>query len=144
MSASRFEAHLRQANSNLTFLASINKMEPDRYDWQVTVAFYAALHVVNAWLCDHGIHYRSHHEVKAAINPYNGRITKVPHAVYQDYQTLFRLSRRARYLIDEQISDETQVAHTSDKHFGKAIRRLDQLLSHFGSRSRSSRRLPFY
>ena len=130
---SRYRAHLEQANSNLEFLGKVNGVDPQRYDWQVTVAFYSALHLVNAHLCDYGLRYRSHHDVREAISPV-GRDTKpsaLPKSVYLDYQKLFRLSRRARYLLDEASANDTQVAHTSEKHFAQAIRRLDALLAYF-------------
>ena len=128
---SRYQAHLRQANSNLDFLGKVNALDPQRFDWQVTIAFYSALHLINAHLCDYGAHYRSHHDVKDAINPVRGRESALSKQAYADYQKLFRLSRRARYLIDEQSPDETRVAHTSEKHFAQAVRRLDALLAYF-------------
>ena len=128
---SRYRAHLRQANSNLEFLGKVNAVDPTRYDWQVTVAFYAALHLVNAHLCDYGLRYRSHHDVKDAINPAKQLPSAMTREAYAAYQKLFRLSRRARYLLDETSADESRVAHTSEKHFAQAIRRLDGLLAYF-------------
>lgn len=128
---SRYRAHLLQANSNLEFLEQVNLTNPRRYDWQTTVAFYSALHLVNAHLCDYGARYRSHHDVKDAINPVRARPSAVSHEAYTDYQKLFRLSRRARYLLDESSADQDRVAHTSEKHFAQAVRRLDRLLAYF-------------
>ena len=128
---SRYQAHLKQANANLEFLGIVNEADPTRYDWQTTIAFYSALHLVNAWLCDYGARYRSHHDVKDAINPLKGRESALSKQAYIDYQTLFRLSRRARYLLDETSPDDTRVAHTSEKHFAKAMRRLDALVTYF-------------
>lgn len=128
---SRYQAHLKQANANLDFLGIVNNADPTRYDWQTTVAFYSALHLVNAWLCEYGARYRSHHDVKDAINPRTGRPSAVTDQAYADYQALFRLSRRARYLLDETSADENRVAHTSEKHFAKAMRRLDRLMAYF-------------
>ena len=128
---SRYQAHLRQANSNLEFLGKVNRLDPHRYDWQVTIAFYSALHLVNAHLCEYGAHYRSHHDVKDAINPVRRRPSALSRQAYTDYQKLFRLSRRARYLVDETSPDATRVAHTSEKHFAQAARRLDSLLAYF-------------
>lgn len=75
--------------------------------------------------------YRSHYDIKNALNPKAGGPIAISQPAYNDYQALFRLSRRARYLIDTSISDQHHIAHTSEKHFVKAVRRLDKLLVYF-------------
>jgi hypothetical protein len=63
-----FSAHVDQAIHNCKTLKSINQNVPDSWDWQVTTAFYTAVHLVNghmAKIANH--HYKSHVSVKQAL-----------------------------------------------------------------------------
>lgn len=125
------EVHIEQVKSNLDFLGKINATM--NWDWQVTVCFYTAVHLVNAHLAKFNLHYRSHHDVEAALNPKNiVSLTKLPEDIYYDYERLSQLSRRARYLISDNLS-VTGSDHflTYEKHFAKAIRHLDRLITYF-------------
>lgn len=126
-----FAAHLDQAKRNLSFLESVNKNIQERYDWQVTICFYVAVHLINAYLADkENSHYRSHSDVEAAINPYGGSCT-VSDNVFTSFKKLRNLSRRSRYLIHETPSkDADGLCHlTYDVHLNKAVRYLDTILS---------------
>ncbi len=60
-----FQDHISQAKCNLRFLGSVNNQIKNTWDWQVTVAFYVAVHMINARIADKAnLHYRSHEAVK--------------------------------------------------------------------------------
>ena len=135
-----YPSHIHQTNRNLVFLSGITKNEPDHFDWHVTVAFYAAVHAVNAHLAKFGDHFRTHTKVIQSINYQAGLPTSVDEKCYIAYKKLRNLSRRSRYLVkdaddDEQIApgDEEKEFVTFCKHAAKAIRNLDELLKYFGT-----------
>ncbi len=130
----QFEDHIRQAKKNIEFLSKANSLIPDSYDWQVTVCFYVALHLVNAHLAKTGMHYRTHSDVNHAINPYNAvSPNKLDEQAYTSYIKLSQLSRRSRYLVQDAERPERpeDAFFTYDKHLAKAIRHLDQLVVYF-------------
>ena len=131
-----FDAHIRQAKRNLQFLSNINLNITDCYDWQVTTCFYVSVHLVNAHLSQFDQQYRTHENVKLAINPYTvTSLMKIPENEYVAYTSLENLSRRARYLVNVKdsklISDKPALIY--EKHLAKALRHLDKLLIHFGT-----------
>lgn len=129
-----FDDHIRQAKRNLSFLSAVNKQVGNYYDWQVTVCFYASLHLVNAHLSKHNLQYRKHHDVNYALNPnVQLSISKLPEDEYYAYMALQRLSRRSRYLVNEKDDNisNTQAFFTHDTHLCKAIRHLNKLLIFF-------------
>lgn len=130
-----FEDHITQANSNLSFLSLINQQKQTFWDWQVTVAFYVAVHIANSHISKKAnLQYRTHEDVKNALNPYNSlSICRIPEAPYLCYTKLEGLSRRSRYLCNEKNGNRSNDAHlTYEKHLAKAIRHLDCVLSYFG------------
>lgn len=134
-----FDEHVKQAQHNLRFLSSINNNAsvPDCIDWQVTVCFYAALHLVNAHLARFSLQYRSHTDAKHALNPEKvASPTKLPDDEYAAYISLQMLSRRSRYLVNEKDGQigSGQAVYTYDKHLAKAIRHLDRLAHYFRAR----------
>ncbi len=130
-----YEEHIFQAKKNLEFLQSINLHCNEAWDWQTTVCFYSALHLINAHIVSKtNNHYRSHEQVNNAINPYKISPSKLNEDVYTTYIKLQWLSRRSRYLISEDTANKDSSAFfTSDKHFAKATRLLDRLLIFFSS-----------
>ena len=127
------EDHFQQACRNLNFLERINKDPNPSYDWQVTVSFYIAVHLINAHLAKFDMHYRSHEDVSNAINPYHDLSpSKLPEDIYLTYKKLQGLSRRSRYLVHEESSNKSAACHiTYDKHFIRAIKKVDILLDYF-------------
>ena len=104
------------------------------WDWQITISFYSAVHLINAHLAASGnLHYRTHVEVKNAINPYNASAQcPVPPDVYLSYVKLENLSRRGRYLCHDDPANQATTGHfTYDKHFAKALKHLDVVLNYF-------------
>jgi hypothetical protein len=132
-----FENHIGQAKSNINFLLQTNSADIKYWDWQVTICFYIAVHTVNAHLAKSAnLHYHTHESVKNILNTHNALSTcAVPIDVYLDYTKLEGLSRRSRYLCNHEDSKkDKEIAHmTFDKHFAKAIKRLDRLLDYFNS-----------
>lgn len=98
-----FAEHILQSKNNLDFLAKVNKDINDRWDWQVTVNFYVAVHLINAHIVSKTTkNYLSHNQVSELINPYNGlSVAKLDEETYKSYVKLQLLSRRSRYLLNE-------------------------------------------
>lgn len=131
-SVASFDEHIRQATRNLSFLEQANRLPAAHWDWQVTVAFYVGVHLINAHIAQKsGLNYRSHEQVDQAINPYIPLSpTKLAEDDYLAYSKLQGLARRARYLIHEERDNRTTDAQfTYDKHFARAVRYLDTLLT---------------
>ena len=83
--------HLRAAQANQE-LASVLTSLPGGISWSPVVSFYAALHLVDAYLATLGVHPVSHVARRAVI-----RRTESLEPVLDDYRTLEALSREARY-----------------------------------------------
>ena len=129
-----FDSHIEQAFKNLQFLEFVNAHNYQYLDWQVTVAFYSTLHFVNAHLATKNIHYSSHNATKHALNPENKRLEgSIPLRIYESYNLLMMLSRRARYLSDHRNpkSRMDQVFPTREKHLSQAVRFLDEIVRYF-------------
>lgn len=124
------EEHVTQAKKNLHTLQAVSLTVPDSWDWQVTIAYYVAVHLMNSHLAAvSDLHYRTHEAVKNALyNPLSP--CKIPDEVYTSYVKLERLSRRARYLCHED-SNSTDRHFTYDKHLKKALLRLDVIINYF-------------
>jgi len=130
-----YNQHIQQAKKNLSFLCSVNLQIPGSTDWQVTSAFYAAVHLMNARLAniaDH--HYRSHEKVNDALNPFNATPTALPEDEYLAYIILQNLARRARYLCHHDKNKGGDRAHFTDvNHFVRAITQLDILMRYMAA-----------
>ncbi len=131
----RFNDHIEQAKKNFRFLSIINQTAPTHFDWQVTTCFYTALHLVNAHLEKGGnMQFRNHSAVKHVISPFsNIAALKMPPEEYACYESLFSLSRRARYLINDKDGhlESADAFFTYDKHLAKSIRHLDKIAQYF-------------
>lgn len=130
-----FDEHIAQAKRNLLFLRQINGQCNDHWDWQVTTCFYVAVHLANAHIAmKSNMHYRSHSDVKYALNPENVlSVTKFEEEQYKAYVKLMNLSRRARYLCHDNPSTDVgeRSFMTYDVHLNKALKNLDVLLVYF-------------
>ena len=100
------------------------------------MAFYAAVHLVNAHLAQTAnLHYRTHKDVKLSLyNPMSPG--KIPDSIYLAYAKLEMLSRRARYLCNDENrpGDESKAFLTFDKHLKRAVIHLDTLLNYMASK----------
>ncbi len=132
-----FDEHIQQAKSNFTFLEFLNKSSKN-VDWQITVAYYVSVHLVNAHIAKYDLHYLQHKQVYKAINPENQlAICPLDMDFCVKFRKLTSLSRASRYLCHESENkrgqDEAQgVAYfVKDKHLAKAIRTLDFIINFF-------------
>ncbi|MFD2827164.1 hypothetical protein ACFSYG_11840 [Leeuwenhoekiella polynyae] len=132
-----FSEHITQASNNLDFLESTNKNSRDHWDWQVTVCFYSALHLINAHIAAKANkNYLSHNQVEQVINPFRQlSVAKLDEETYKSYIKLMQLSRRSRYLLNENfkkedVTDIQKACITYDKHFKKAIYHLDVIMQY--------------
>jgi hypothetical protein len=85
------QSHIDQWKHNRAFLATIAPAYPD---WLVTVAFYVALHAVDALLA---------HDKVSGVTSHDGRNRTLMNTnryaqIWKHYQTLYDLSRTVRYL----------------------------------------------
>ena len=132
-----FDELINQTKKNLSFLESVNQKIKNNFDWQVTICFYSAVHIINAHIAKIAdLHYRSHEDVNKAINPANQiSPAKLDEDNYLAYMKLQNLSRRARYLCHDKPSNKsTEAFLTHDVHLKKALRHLDKLISFINSK----------
>lgn len=128
-----FDEHIARANSNLAFFQTVNSTG-NFFDWQATVCFYCAVHLVNSRIAkEANLHYRSHEDVKHAISPYNSTsVCKIDEKTNTAYIALEKIARRARYLCNDASSNEQERAFlTYDKHVAKAVRHLNTIMEYF-------------
>lgn len=128
-----FDDHISHSKSNLEYLSQINNLINSRWDWQVTVCFYSALHLMNAHIVKKtSKNYLSHNQVDEVLNPFNPlSLGKIDETTYLSYTKLCHLSRRSRYLLNEKFSksDDIHTASiTHSPHFTKAIYHLDIII----------------
>lgn len=121
-----FTEHITQAKSNLGILSHTNKTKNESWDWQVTMCFYTAVHLVNGHIANkQNLHYRSHKQVKNALSPYKDINigTELTEDLYKSYVKLQNLSRRSRYLcLDSEEVGNDEICHlTYDKHLKRSI-----------------------
>jgi len=131
-----YQDHIKQANKNLTILGGINNQFNQNWDWQVTAAYYTAVHLMNGHLAKTAnLHYKTHADVKnalfASLSP-----CKVPDDIYTAFVKLENYSRRSRYLCHEDVekTDDSLVYLTYDRHLKKSLGYLDKILSFFSSK----------
>lgn len=135
-----FSEHIQQSKNNLDFLSSVNNNVNNRWDWQVTVSYYVAVHLVNAHIVSKtNKNYLSHNQVADLINPYNQlSLAKLDEDTYTSYVKLQLLSRRSRYLLNEGfkkkgVVDIQPACITYDKHFRKSIYHLDKIMNYMSN-----------
>ena len=80
-------AHLAKADSNQSFLETIGDDYPD---WLAVVAFYKAVHLVEALFARQGAQSKNH-------NDRNRRLKKHHPAIYKAFIPLFNASKLLRY-----------------------------------------------
>lgn len=130
-----FEEHIAHSKKNLDFLSKVNSSVDDSWDWQVTICFYIALHLINAHIVKkNNKNYLSHNQVEDVINPFNTlSIGKLDENTFLSYSKLCQLSRRSRYLLNENFNktdDIQQASMTYSLHFKKAIHHLDVVIQY--------------
>jgi uncharacterized protein (UPF0332 family) len=135
-----FVEHIRQANSNLEFLEAVNKTQNSKYDWQVTAAYYSAVHLINSHLSIFDLHFRTHDQTKDALNPFKQvSVTKVPEEIYLAYLKMEGLSRRARYLCHDnprELVKNNLLTHS--EHLKKTLTNLDLIVDFISTKYKIS------
>lgn len=131
-----FTEHIQKSKNNIVFLEKINNGVDNCWDWQVTTCFYSALHLINAHIISKtNKNYLSHNQVSDAINPYNQlSVAKLDEETFLSYNKLMQLSRRSRYLLNENfdkkgVVDVQPACLTYDKHFKKCVYHLDKIIT---------------
>jgi hypothetical protein len=92
--------HIEQVRHNKKLVAFLEKQSEQQFlDWQITVVFYTALHLIHALAEKKRIYIGSAHTaVHNNLNPDNIAATMpLPEIVYQSYICLYEHSRNARY-----------------------------------------------
>jgi len=98
--------HTARSHQNEAFASEVQKLGGFR-DWQAVALFYAALHLVDAYLAKQGIDPGSH-------GSRNNKVAKQLPSVWSEYQDLYELSKTARYHPDQQITAADVADATSD------------------------------
>jgi len=86
-------SHLRQAQHNRSLIEALDPAGTRFLDWVVTVAFYVALHRLEAWFADKGLHFESHTQ----RDDWLVKVKELRRNVWPRYKELEFQSRQARY-----------------------------------------------
>lgn len=86
-------SHLRQAQHNRDLIDALDPVSTPFLDWVVTVAFYVALHRVEAWFADKELHFESHTQRDDWLT----KAKELRRNVWPRYKELEFQSRQARY-----------------------------------------------
>lgn len=131
-----FVKHIDKAIHNFEFLEQINSNIPNSIDWQITVCYYTALHLVNAHLVSASpvgdkLQYRNHKDVQVALDYTNSTsVVKIDEKPYLKYLDLEMYSRRARYMTyGGSLSSKLPII--TDKHLANCIIALDIIIDYF-------------
>lgn len=136
----QFDQHVNQTTHNLKFLEQVNQNGNNYFDWQVTICFYTALHLINAHLSLFNMQYRKHVDVKDAINPKNASSVSngsaLPDNEYLAYTKLQSLSRRSRYLVNEKDGNlnSGEAFITYNVHLCKSLKHLNTIINFFSKK----------
>jgi hypothetical protein len=87
------DAHLHQAQHNHALIQALAPESTVYLDWVVTIAFYVAVHRVEAWFARKGVHLETHTQ----RDDWLAREKDLRRAVWPNYKELEFQSRRARY-----------------------------------------------
>lgn len=129
-------SHLDKAKENLELLQFLEVNRGNDLDWKVTLCFYTALHLMNAYLAkEKNWHYRTHKKVNDVLNPFNDDSElRLDNDTYTSYEQLYKLSRRARYLCNPDETENGIAHYIQDKHHKKAIKHLDKVIIFFSKK----------
>lgn len=104
------KAHEDKARSIERILSRLDDHDADHWDWVATLAFYAALHWLDASFADSGLHPSNHRQRNRAVQG-------LP--IWDEYYELYSVSRIARY---EAAHITRPVARTMRDHNLPAVR----------------------
>ena len=114
-------AHSNQIERNIDFLTECDSAKcghTTKYlEWGVVLRFYIAVHIVEAMLCELGVHSESHSDRKMKMTRTAGVFSS---KFQKDYFDLYNFSRIARYL----TSNGTSVNKTDADDAEKAVKSI--------------------
>ncbi len=127
-----FSDHVSQAKKNIEVLKGLNKDSQFEHEWQITVAYYVALHLLHAFIADKSdLHPTNHNYLKGMIEPGTTfSNTELEDNVYSSYAHLEILSRKSRYLCVGKANPEKAV-YATNKDFQRSIQYLDKVICFF-------------
>lgn len=102
--------YVDQSTHNQEISNVLNKLVYQSCDWEITTMFYSALHLTNEYLIQQEITMPTNHKVR------NGLIKSLLLPIYPEYQKLFYLSQRSRYLVKYDRMTDADVI-TANKYF---------------------------
>jgi hypothetical protein len=91
---------LDQAGHNLNFHSHIDSNFEKKFcDWQITVLFYVALHLLKALAASRSVNIgETHYDIENSVNPDRGNpVMRISRGAWREYKSLFNYSRTARY-----------------------------------------------
>ena len=121
----RLEDHLGAAQINRELAFDLTT-QPRGISWAPVVGFYAALHLVDAFLASGGIHPATHVIRRAVM-----RESRELQILLEDYRTLEALSRESRYELRR--FSETDARELLDGELGRISKAIHDLLDQAGS-----------
>lgn len=86
--------HTNQYNHNCELLNSTELNEAKNRDWAITIAFYAAVHLIECYFAGKDVHWKNHSERNLSILRERGLIRL---KIHPKYNALYIQSRRSRY-----------------------------------------------
>lgn len=119
------ETHLDQANMNEGFAQFLlgEESSPAATDWAATALFYAALHLVDAYLANSD-HHPTTHKARGNWVAWTSALS----SIYASYSALQHQSELARYYC--QHPTKAQVIGLFEKHYSPGKRHVLALLSY--------------
>lgn len=111
------QIHKKQSSHNKLFLDSI--IDSNYRDWRLTVAFYAALHAIDAGLTNRDPSWRAKRTNESLYSLREKILTMWNREIHQHYNFLFIRSKESRYL--EGIGDCLAKDYFTDIQVNKYI-----------------------
>jgi hypothetical protein len=110
-----FSKHQNQAQRNERFFRALDKTVSIERKWIVTVAFYAALHWVEAYFDNrYALHFPEH-------TTRNNAVMRLGLPIATDYLELYKASHNARYLMyrfsQREVDELINISYTAVKSF---------------------------
>ena len=121
------QEHYRQAVDNYGLLRRLAQDEDTRFlhDWQVTITFYVAVHLVNFLLANEGLHPQDHKATQNGLTLLRNIREKTRSDIQTAHEALYTYSRKARYL---KGSDIKRASYITGKDFILSLYYLDLLI----------------
>ncbi|NUQ80797.1 MAG: hypothetical protein HUU10_04225 [Bacteroidetes bacterium] len=124
------QEHIDKIIHNLELLGEINSVSGDYFDWRITLIYYSIVHLVDAFLDQHGPgdHPRNHDERKRMIGG-----GKVPVPIKTKYIQLESISKLSRYISNDPADHNASFGNT-DMYLFKAMELAQEIITDLTSR----------